>query len=151
MLIKVIRSQKTSIGFLRAGVVYDLDEQNPFHEPVIKRLIDKKFAEKLTKAQFDKLKKEAKKLAANEIVAQGDQGEAVKKLLIKSEALQESLDAIAAAAGSLTEALADLTTATEASDKEQDDKKRTKLLEMVSKKRAIADAAINALIEAAHQ
>ena len=52
MLIKMVRSQLTSVAMLRAGVAYDMSGKS--HEGLAQRLLDNGFAVKTTKQQLAK-------------------------------------------------------------------------------------------------
>lgn len=65
MLLKMNRTQKTEIGTLRMGVAYSFDMAKPAHARVANSLLERKMAEKTTKAAIDKaLEDDAAKQAA---------------------------------------------------------------------------------------
>lgn len=69
MLLKMLRTQKTAIGMLRAGVAYDFDDKDPRQAAIAKRLLENKLAEKTT---AKKLAEAAQTIAAQQAAAQAD-------------------------------------------------------------------------------
>lgn len=64
--IRVLRTQKTAIGMLHAGVAYHFDPKKLGHSAVAARLLDHGFGEEVTAAQLKKEKTKAEKLKSAE-------------------------------------------------------------------------------------
>lgn len=151
MFLKMKISQKTGIGHLRAGGIYELNPDNSAHKKVLDRLIKNEFADKITADKMKKMKAEAKKIASEDLVDTSDLDKAVQQLQDKVSGLDKSLDAIATAAGVLSKARVACLEVGKLAEKEKDDEKRLVLDAQLQEQHIVVDDLVTALIEVAHK
>lgn len=98
MLLKLKRSQKTVLGQLRAGVVYEFNMKDSRHKAVAESLVDRGMAERTSRKEIDAADSLAREKA---LVADGSEGTPMRSAIGNDPAIkaqeQAKADAKAAA------------------------------------------------------